>query len=251
MRRQHTFLADQEWITAPWRNHPKSLFDQLLDLVASLPYLLERTDEIVPLQGTMARRDEAHNLLQNGLALESQFERWLETACQATREHTVPYWAAEAKDPGGFPFYHSYVFKDSVTGSMFLHYWMSQIPLHRCIETLYNIIYEPVLDLHPDMWSNLPSDLRIEDLPKYQQTQELAANICRGLDSALEGTVQPDILVAPMNMALNLYRDMNAVMQDYTLEILWLETFRDRLMEKGRSLTSMLQEQTWLEVGRM
>lgn len=134
---------------------------------------------------------------------------------------------------------------------MFLYYWMSQIPLHRCIESLYGIIYEPVFDVYPDMWPNLPAELRIEDLPKYQQTQEFAANICRGLDSALEGTVQPDILVAPLTMALGLYKEANVVPQDYTLEILWLEAFKDRLVEKGSYVVSVVQEQTWLEIGRL
>lgn len=251
MKRQHTVLADSEWITTPWRNHPKSLFDQLLDLVAFLPYLLEKADEIAPLQGTTARRDEAQNLLQNALMLETRFEQWLHTANRGTREQPMPYWPEEMPDPGGLPFYHSYVFKDSVTGAMFLYYWMSQIPLHRCIESLYGIIYEPVFDVYPDMWPNLPPELRIEDLPKYQQTHEFAASICRGLDSALEGTVQPDILLAPMNMALELYREANGAPQDYTLEILWLEAFRERLLEKGSYVVSVVQEQTWLEIGRL
>lgn len=219
--------------------------------MAFLPYLLEKTDEIAPLQGTTARRSEAQNLLQNGLMLETRFDRWLHTANQGTRGQPMPYWAEEIPDPGGLPFDHSYVFKDSTTGAMFLYYWMSQIPLHRCIETLYGIIYEPVLDVYPDMWSNLPSDLRIEDLPKYQQTHEFAANVCRGLDSALESTVQPDILIVPMTMALALYREISNVSQDCTLEILWLEAFRERLVEKGAYIVSVVQEQTWLEVGRL
>lgn len=235
----------------PWRKHPKSHFDQLLDLVAFLPYLLEKADEIESVQGTTERRDEAQNLLQNGLALEGRFDQWLRTASHGTGVQPAPYWTQQVADAGELPFYYSYAFKDGVTGITFLYYWMSQIPLHRCIENLYNVMYEPVLDEYPDMWTSFPLDLRVEDLPKYQQTHELAANVCRGLDSVLEQTVQPDILIAPMTMALELYKEINAVSRDCTLEILWLEAFRERLAEKGSYVVSVVQGQTWHEVGRL
>ena len=232
--------------------HPKGLLDELLDLIAYLPTLLEQTDRIAPLQAALPRRHEAQQILQSCLALESRFDSWLQLANQGTPEQPLSYWA-EATDSGRVPFSHTYAFRDGVTGIMFLYYWMSQIPLHRCVDSLYGIIFEPVLDAFPeDMWPSLPAGLQLDNPARYtQQPRELAANVCRGLDAALVATAQPDMLVAPMTVALDVYRDVNAATsQDGLLEILWLEGFRDRLVEKGQHVASVLQANSWFEIAR-
>lgn len=249
--RRAIFLSEPEWRTTPWGTHPKSLLDQLFDIITFLPSILERTDVIVPMQASLSRRNEAQQLLHHCLSLDGQFNHWLQLANQGTAEHPLSYWSEDLTSHGGrLPFSHSFIFKDGVTGLMFLYYWMSQIPLHRCIDSLYHIIFQPVLDSFSDMWPNLPPSLQIDDPTRFQQTRELAANICRGLDSALETTVQPDMLVPPMTFALDLYRDLNATSQDGLLEILWLEAFRGRLAEKGQHVASVLQRSNWRDLAR-
>ena len=231
--------------------HPKCPLDQLLDLIAYLPTLLERSDRIVELQPTLSRRHEAQQILQGCLTLEARFERWLQLANQGTPEQPLSYWT-EATPTGSHPFTHTYAFRDSVTSIMFLYYWMSQIPLRRCIDALYGIIFLPVVDSYPDMWPELPAALHLDDPTRYTQTQmrELAANVCRGLDAALAATTQPDMLVAPMTIAHDLYSDVNATIQEGFPEILWLEAFRARLVEKGQHLASVLQANSWFEIAR-
>lgn len=251
LNRRATFLSGADWTTTPWVRHPKSLLDQLLDMIAYLPTLLERTDRIAPLQATLSRRHEAQQILHSCLALESRFDGWLQLANQGTTEQPLSYWAEEMADPGGgLPFSHTYAFRDGLTGIMFLYYWMSQIPFHRCMDSLYDIIFQPVIDAYPDMWPDLPPSLQLDEPTRYTQTRELAANVCRGLDAALAATAQPDMLVAPMTIALDLYRDVNATSQDGLLEILWLEGFRSRLVDKGQHVASVLQRNSWFEVAR-
>lgn len=248
LSRRETFLSGPDWTTTPWELHPKCLLDQLFDIVLFLPSIFVRTDRIVPLQATLDRRHKAQELLHSCLTLEAQFRQWLQQASMGNETHQLAYWAEDLVSPGTeIPFANAYTFRDGQTGLMFVYYWMSQILFHRCIDTLNRTIFQPVIDAYPNMWPDLPPNLQI-DPTQYQHGRELAANICRGLDSALNNTVQPDMLLAPMTVALDLYREINATSQDGVLEIMWLEAFKGRLMGKGQHVANVVQGQKWMEV---
>lgn len=226
--------------------------DRLLDIISQLPAIFEQTDQLLLYQATLSRRQEAQHLLHECLLLEAQFEHWqgLETS-QRNPHKPLSYWAEDlATISGGIPFSYAYSFSDSMTGTMFLYFWMAHILFHKNIECLHRIIFEPVIDAYPNLWPDLPPSLQI-DPSKYQQTREFADNICRGLDSTLEGTTQPDILVAPLTIALNSYKEINATSsQDGLLEIMWLEAFKGRLVEKGQYVTAVIQGNRWVEVAK-
>jgi hypothetical protein len=38
-------MCDQDWLSAPWRNIPKSPFHYLLDIMVEMPSLLEQTEK--------------------------------------------------------------------------------------------------------------------------------------------------------------------------------------------------------------
>ncbi|CAM1505338.1 Fc.00g109750.m01.CDS01 [Cosmosporella sp. VM-42] len=250
LNRRDTFLSAPEWTTVPWAEHPKCLVDQLFDLILLLPSIFARTDLMKPLEATLSRRHMAQELLQSCLSLEQHFDSWLRLANQGTEDEPFAYWAEELTSPGGLiPFSNSYTFKDGITGLRFLYYWMSQILFHRCIESLHRTIFQPVIDAYPNMWPDLPPNLQI-DVTRYQHCREFAADICRGLDSALDSTVQPDMLVAPMTVAMEFYKEINTTSQDGAMEIMWLENFRLRLIEKGQHIADVLQKQKWVEVAR-
>ncbi|KAF7550207.1 hypothetical protein G7046_g8086 [Stylonectria norvegica] len=250
LSRRQTSLSTLDWMTVPWEQHPKSLLDQLLDIVLHLPCIIVGTDELMPLEATLNRRYKAQDFLQNCLSLERQFDNWLKVADRGTGEQSAAYWAEELTSPGGFiPFSNSYTFQDGHTGLAFLYYWMSQILFHQCIESLHRAIFQPVIDAYPNMWPDLPPELQV-DVTRYQHGRELAADICRGLDSVLDSTVQPDMLMAPMKVALDLYRDISRSSQDGVLEMIWLDKFRSRLVEKGQHIADVLQKQKWVEVAR-
>lgn len=216
-----------------------------------LPSILATIDRILPLPATITRRLKAQELLQSCLILETRFHQWLGgVIIGAGADQHAPYWSDDLGGPGGeIPFANPYTFRDGLTGIMLLYYWMSQIFFHRCIESLHGAIFQPVIDAYPDMWPDLPPSLQI-DPTQYQDGRELAANICRGLDAALNSTTQPDMLLAPMTVALDFYRDINATSQDGVLEILWLEAFKRRLGAKGQHIANVLQGQRWVEVAR-
>ncbi|KAF4457577.1 D-lactate dehydrogenase (cytochrome) [Fusarium austroafricanum] len=248
LRRQDTFISSPDWKTIPWQGHPKSLLDHLLDLVLLLPAIFGQVDQVVPLEATLHRRHSAQQLLRECLSLERHFDAWFRMANRPSYDSPLAYWAEELVSPGGLiPFTNSYTFRDGNTGIAFLYYWMTQILFHQCIESLHRAIFQPVIDAYPDMWPDLPFDLQI-DIARYQHGRMFAADICRGLDSVLHETVQPDMLIMPMTVAMDLYRDINATSQDGLMEVMWIENFRSRLIEKGQHVAGVLQSQTWSEV---
>ncbi|PHH68475.1 hypothetical protein CDD82_531 [Ophiocordyceps australis] len=252
LSRKPSFLSEHEWIWTPWKQHPKSLLDELLDIVLHLPSILGAVDNLLPLPITLARRLQAQDLLQSCLVLEVEFHQWLNKVVLCTADNQPAYWAEPAGSSGGggggeIPFENSYAFRDGLTGLMMVYYWMSQMIFHGCIESIHQVIFQPVVEDFPNMWPDLPSALEI-DLALYQDGRALAADICRGLDAVLMGSTQPDLLLAPMTVALDFYRDINATCQDGVLEILWLEAFKRRLALKGQHIAGVLQGQRWVQV---
>lgn len=248
LSRRETFLSAPEWRSVPWHKHPKCSLDQLFDLLLFLPSIFAQTDGIAPLEATLNRRLRAQELLQSCLSLERQFDLWHHLASQPSPGHPLAYWAEELTSPGGLiPFSNSYTFKDGLTGLAFLYYWTAQVLFHRCVETLHRIIFQPIIDAYPNMWLDLPLELQI-DVTRYQHGRKFAADICRGLDSVLDNTVQPDLLVSPMMTAMDLYKELNAASQDGLMEMMWLDNFRSRLVEKGQHVADVLQRQKWIDV---
>ena len=253
LNRQPTFLSDPAWTTAPWEWHPKSVLDWLLDIITQLPSIFQQTDRLLLLQPTLSRRREAQGLLRLCIEAESQFEHWLAMVDgQRTPEKPLTYWFEEMTDPGhAIPFSYTFTFSDSMTGIMFLYNWMAHVLLYKCMETLDRIISQPVVDVYPDSWPDAAAADPQISVARYRQAREMAADICRGLDSALENALQPDLLVAPMRVALDLYKEINAASsQDGALEILWLDAFRGRLAEKGQHVATALQGKQWVQLAR-
>lgn len=212
-----------------------------------LPPVLAAADGLLPQPATLTRRLEAQGLLQSCLIIELQLHEWLQGIIMAAGTQQPPYWYQQLGECGGeIPFADLYAFRDGLTALMMLYLWMAQIPLHGCIGSLHNAIFQPVIDAYPDMWPDLPPSLQI-DPTNYQDGCGLAANICRGLDAALEGTTQPDLLLGPMAAALNVY---SGASQSGLLEILWLEAFQKRLSQKGQHIANILQQQRWVELAR-
>ncbi|KAL6924501.1 hypothetical protein FSST1_001775 [Fusarium sambucinum] len=187
-------------------------------------------------------------LLRSCLSLERHFSAWFQFANRPSYGYPMAYWADEIINPGALlPFSNLYTFRDGNTGLALLYYWMTQIHFHQCIENLHRIIHQPAIDAYPDMWPNLPYDLQI-DITQYQHGRLFAADICRGLDSVLHETVQPDMLILPMKVAMDFYKDIHATSQDGLMEIMWIDNFRLRLVEKGQHVAGVLQSQKWSEV---
>ncbi|KJR82369.1 uncharacterized protein SPSK_03074 [Sporothrix schenckii 1099-18] len=168
------------------------------------------------------------------------------------------YWIADPEHTSvdaQIPFADTFAFRDTVTALMFIYYWATLVLLYPCVESLYEIIFQPVLDTFPSPYPNLPSNLQIPngDPSVYygpKEVRELAGNVCRGLDFALSTTLQPDLLSAPLFVVESFYHKMNATSGDGALELLWCESFRSRLAGKGQYIADVIQNRRWVDVGQ-
>lgn len=76
LNRTPTFLESAEWTSTPWEKHPKSILDQLFDIITLLPRNLWRADRVAEEAPTLARRQRAQDLLINCLNIERQLNAW-------------------------------------------------------------------------------------------------------------------------------------------------------------------------------
>lgn len=227
----------------PWDSYPKSGLDKLFDVALSLPKIFEQSDLLLLQPATVERRFKAQELLQTCLLLDRSFHQWSQEALDP-----FAFWTHQSPSTeGGIPFENAYAFKDELSGLMLLYFWMSQLLFHRCIEALHAALHEPIYSTYGSVWMELPLNLQI-DPERFRDGRVLADNICRGLDHVLEVTAQPDMLVAPMTVALDYYRSLEVTAQPAALETLWLQAFRARLIAKGQHVANVLQNQRWIEV---
>jgi hypothetical protein len=225
-----TFLSGPEWMEVPWTNHRKSSLDTLFDVILRLPPLLTQTDDLIPQHPSMERRDKAHGLLQSCGMLERHFMAWLRQAVGCTEE----FYSFNTTTSSSAPVV--YAFHDELSAFTHLYYWMSQMLFHRCIENLCDIVHQPMPDLVADLWPTQPTTSLQVDQEQYRDGRQLASKICRGLDSALSCTSQPDLLVAPMTVAMDFYQGLRMTSPDGTSESMELQLFRGRLIAKGHDV---------------
>jgi (R)-2-hydroxyglutarate---pyruvate transhydrogenase len=226
------------------------MFDRLFDITVMLPSIFSRADRIIPDSPTLARRLKAQDLLANCLNIDMKFDLWHKFVSQGTEDYPQVYWVEESDGSRAqIPFAEDFAFKDGMTCVMFLYYWMSLMLFHRCIESLHNVIFQPVIEDYPNMFPDLPTSLQV-NLMKYQQQSELASNICRSLDFALNTTAQPDMLVAPLTVVHEWYRDISEACPETELDLLWCEGFKARLIAKGEDIANVLRSKSWAEIGR-
>ncbi|XWW96993.1 hypothetical protein V2A60_004973 [Cordyceps javanica] len=244
LNRRETFLSDPEWTTLPWKNHRKSSLDSLFDIMLRLPPLFVQTDGLIPQTPSVERRYKAQGLLHSCQMLERQFAAWLGQSMGGADNFQAVESAAATSN--------TYEFHDELTAFTMLYYWMSQILFHRCMLDLFAVVDQPVLDSYAEVWPTLPASLQV-DPARYHDGRTMATKICRGLDSALHRTSQPDMLVAPMTVALDFYRDLQMSSRDGSdgiFESMELELFRSRLIAKGQGVANNLRGQIWDEIAQ-
>ncbi len=241
--------------------HPKSQFDLLLDIIVFLPSLFARADRIFPHDPTLQRRLMAQDLLANCLSLERQLDAWhaaadpgasaAAAADPCSYAASAVYWI-EDPDPASeaqIPFADTFAFRSAVAAVTAIYYWTSLVLLYPCVARLHEAIFHRVMDTFPQTEPALPRHLRV-DPHRYSphKVRELAANVCRSLDFALNATVQPDMLVVPLYVVQEFYREINESAGDGQLELMWCEGFRARLQIKGGDIADVVRGRRWRDL---
>lgn len=74
--RRSTYLGDEEWLTIPWQRVPKSDFHHLLDIMARIPSLIERTELAISMDAPLHSPTETESLRVRYWAIERQLRTW-------------------------------------------------------------------------------------------------------------------------------------------------------------------------------
>ncbi|ROV98923.1 hypothetical protein VSDG_03840 [Cytospora chrysosperma] len=247
LNRKGTFCADPEWTTVPFELHHKCLFDRLLDLMAQAPALLQRLDQLLILDPTLARRLVAQDLLGNCLNLQAQLEQWFSAALSFSGSEPL-YWVDPQED-GEIPFSGTFSFQDPLTSLSLTYYWSVQALMLPCIELLVHSIFSPVVDVYPPVFPDLPPQLNVDpDNYGPRVVREVAANVCRALDYVLATTTQPDMLAFPVQVVETFYGALSVQAGDGALELMWLASFRGRMAMRGQGLAELVNGRVWTDL---
>ncbi|KAK4169333.1 hypothetical protein QBC43DRAFT_60518 [Cladorrhinum sp. PSN259] len=259
-----TFLSTPEWLSTPFELHPKSTFDRLLDILTQLPHLFARTDRLLlPQNQTISRRLLAQDLLSAFLDIDAQLSQWL-----ATLPSPTPYWITEPTAYSQSPFSEAFAFCDNQTALGMMYYWAVCVMFWPRCWRLYWTIFEQPVDAGyiggGPAELDMPPRLQGFDAMRYalKEVREMAGNVCRGLDYALGGVTQPDLLgwvlevvrgfyeglgMESMGVGMNMGMGMGQV--DGALELGWCEGFRARLVARGREVQDVVMARRWVEYG--
>ncbi|KFY92301.1 hypothetical protein V498_05053 [Pseudogymnoascus sp. VKM F-4517 (FW-2822)] len=74
--RRSCYLGDEEWLTTPWQRAPKSDFHHLLDIMARLPGLIERTELTISVDAILRSPVVMESLRERYWAIECQLRTW-------------------------------------------------------------------------------------------------------------------------------------------------------------------------------
>ncbi|KAL5398721.1 hypothetical protein PMIN02_001248 [Paraphaeosphaeria minitans] len=75
LQRRETFLARVEWTTTPFRGHPSSMMQLLLNKASALPALLERYDDMIDLE-VLSNTVAVEQLRKDYLNILKSFQEW-------------------------------------------------------------------------------------------------------------------------------------------------------------------------------
>lgn len=162
------------------------------------------------------------------------------------------YWISPDQRNAEIPFTDVLAFRDNLTALTFLYYWTVQVHFYPCIELLSHTITAPLVDAYSQVYEDIPVHLHIDpDAYGPNKLREIATNICRGLDFALNTTTQPDMLALPVQVAETFYRGLNVVAAetgDGALELMWLGGFRGRMVMRGQDVAYMAMGRSWKDL---
>jgi small-conductance mechanosensitive channel len=131
--RQSTYLAQQDWLTVPWKIQPKSDLDQLLDIMAQIATLIEQAARLDTTPAAGHARKTA--LVQQGWEFHARLENWYQGL---VRKQAGPLYherpSSDEKLAAVFP--KALHFPNFEVARLHLSYWTILLLLHSSILTV-------------------------------------------------------------------------------------------------------------------
>ncbi|KAJ6044344.1 hypothetical protein N7499_006848 [Penicillium canescens] len=228
--RKATFIASKEWIEIPLSTCNPSLMQQLINLVAKLPFLLEEADRFIrtPCETESA---QVSKLWDDYIELLLQLERW-EEALNCERPG---FWAQSSHStlripsPPGTPLW----FTNITMANFWAHMWAFQVI---CAVELGR------LEASFQNWGSQPFKqgrfFCSED--SQRNIQSISRKICLGMEYLVQDDMKlfgPASAILPLETA---YKVFNKDNQSSMREMMYIERIVDCLVEKGLQSTPYL-----------
>ncbi|KIW81894.1 hypothetical protein Z517_04920 [Fonsecaea pedrosoi CBS 271.37] len=261
--RKSIFLARPDWLTVPWKIHPKSDLDRLQDIMAQIATLLEKAERLrtASTTTTAAAVPERTALVQEGRTFHSQLQTWYQRLVRKHAGCGALYWERPVSARFHLPipsvFTTSLQFPTFEIARLHLSYWTMLLLLRTSILSLaLRESYPSDTDTDaapPSPPSSPPPE--VPDLPDHH----LATMICKSMDFFLSDDARimgPQNVFFALRVATHVFSRAAAAATTTTagtphhhLRIVeWCRAVFDELDRRGYSLGRILAACPWDEI---
>ena len=208
-RRRPNFFTTAAWHTIPWQSSPRNGYDKLIDIMITLPQVLQSQDalsqKLTNLETYEDRftaltegQDHIHRCIRIGEALR-EWEQDTLLACLdqssvSSQNYAGPVTVLEICKNHGYGFFH-----------VCMQFWVASLIVYATTWVSYRNI---TLAIRPDQVPSLPAWMRLPDIPEYMNTRLIASNIVACVPHYFEETAGfwgPQCATFPMGTALHYY----------------------------------------------
>jgi Fungal specific transcription factor domain/Fungal Zn(2)-Cys(6) binuclear cluster domain len=195
--RKACFLSEPQWLTVPWRNHPKNLQHKFIDIMVFLPVIMETYDNLesnISLDGDQ-RHSERRSLLAMCTRASEQLQTWYCQLCADTGGR--PLWNISTSDDPSYPFPLLFSFDELILGYTIMFYWTCSMLIHGTMRKLQSLLYK-----------NFTGFGNEESLPDYINPELYALNIAQSMPYFLHpdmGALGPNLVLFPLGMAFGFF----------------------------------------------
>ena len=176
-RRKPNFFTSLAWHTIPWETSPRTLCDELCDIMIALPDLLQRQDRLsrrlASLQSNsdrFAALTEGQNHINRCTLIGGSLREWEQkalTACitisaPSIQNYTGPLTLLDVCKDHGYGFFHAC-----------MQYWTTCLVLF----TTAWVTYRSVILARTEQPLSLPAWMRMPEVPDWMNPRPIASNI--------------------------------------------------------------------------
>lgn len=244
--RQHTFLSDPAWQEVPWQNHPKTLYDQLYDVLLLAPALLRQGDMLAHMDG-QSQLQLARDMISKCWKLDQVLDTLYD---KLDKNHEGPlYWPQLACDErlntqseDGRLFPVAFHFPNLSLANTVLLYWSLQAMLWDGMCQLYRVMHElqvkfaastasgPGMNLDWNVFSLRPLGHRVDFASS-------ALNVFQSVEYCLSDEMHdqgPKSVAVPLRISMETLRKY----PQYKQEVDWADSAMTQV--QGRSLRLLI-----------
>ncbi|TVY49975.1 Uncharacterized protein LOCC1_G000484 [Lachnellula occidentalis] len=235
--RRSSYLGDEEWLTIPWQRVPKSDFHHLLDIMARMPGLIERTELAISMDSILPSPMEMEFLREKSWTIERQLRTWyvnLVDSSTTPLHSETPRTIASATLSDLQPLTGSSLdFPSFEIARMHLFYWAALLLIYNNLTS----IPSPSTPLHQFSHVHLQSEIH--------PTATLIARSIPYLLSPETQTMGPQNVCFSLRIAMHAFSELGE-----DKEVRWCRDVFEELDKRGFPFGKILANVKWEDIPR-